>query len=61
MNSNGFRMGAAFNRVSQGRGPRKQCCPFSLRSSKDFGSRSEEVDSMPSVWSPPVDSTIDVH
>ena len=52
-----FRMGVAYNCVSQGHGPRKECYPFSLGSLNDFGSRSEEVDSMPIVWSPSANST----
>ena len=55
-----FQLGAAFSCVSQGRSPRNEHYPLSLGSSNDFGSRSEEVDSMPIVWSPPVDSTSDV-
>ena len=55
-----FRMGVAYNCVNQGHGPRKESYPVSLGSSNDFGSRSEEVDSMPIVWYPQVDSTSDV-
>ena len=55
-----FQMGAAISYVSQGQGRRKECYAFSLGYSNDFGSRSGEVDSMPIVWCPPVDSTSDV-
>ena len=55
-----FQMGAAISYVSQGQGRRKECYPFSLGYSNDFGSRSGEVDSMSIVWCPPVDSTSDV-
>ena len=55
-----FRMGAAFKCVNQGQGPRNECYFFSLGSSNDFGSRSEEVHGMPVVCFPPVDSKRDV-
>ena len=55
-----LRIGVAYKCVSQGHGPQKKCYPLSLGSSNDFGSRSEEVGSMPIVWYPPVDNTSDV-
>ena len=55
-----FRMGVAYDCVNQGHGPRKECYPFSLGYSNDFGIRSEEVDSMPIAGYPTVDSTNDV-
>ena len=55
-----FRMGVAYNCVNQGQGRRKECYPFSLGCSNDFGSRSGEVDSMPIAGYPQVGSTSDV-
>ena len=55
-----FQMGAAISYVSQGQGRRKECYPFSLGYSNDFGIRSEEVDLMPIAGYPTVDSTSDV-
>ena len=55
-----FRMGVAISYVSQGQGRRKECHPFSLGYSNDFGSRSGEVDSRPIAGYPQVDSTSDV-
>ena len=40
--------------------PTKRMSLFSLRSSNDFGSISEEVQGLPIVWSPPVYSTSDI-
>ena len=55
-----FRMGGAYNCVSNGHGPRKECYPVSLGSPNDFGRRNQEVDSMPIAGYPQVDSTSDV-
>ena len=57
-----FQMGSAISYVSQGQGRRKECYLFPLGYSNDFKypSRSEEVDSMPIVWYPTVDSTSNV-
>ena len=55
-----LRIGVAYKCVSQGHGPRKNCYPLSLGSSNDFGSRSEEVGSMPILWYPPNENTSDV-
>ena len=59
-NERWFQMGAAISYVSQGQGRRKECYPFSLGFSNDFGSRSGEIDSMPIAGYPQVDSTSDV-
>ena len=55
-----FRLGAEYNCVSQGEGPRKKGYHFSLEYSNDFGSRSEEVHGMPIVWYPHVGSASEV-
>ena len=61
-NNQRFKLGAPFNYVNQGQYPPKECYLFFWGSSNEFRSRSEEVDSMPIVWSPPVDSTnVDIH
>ena len=55
-----YRMGVAFSCVNQGQGPRTEWHPFSLGSSNDFGSRSQEVDAMPVVRYSPVDFLSDI-
>ena len=55
-----FRMGVAYDCVNQGHGPRKESYPFSVGTSNDFGSGSEEVQAMPIAGYPQVDSTNDV-